>query len=86
VSWAQIARAYETGWTPPTRPKRPHKRPSTPRVLVIEGEAQRLTEWANDPRNIHSLAPSTLAKRASDEANLVSVEVFLRAPLHGRKY
>ena len=86
MSWGQIARAYETGWTPPTRPKRPHKRPSKPRELTVGGETQRLIEWVNDPRNTAALAMSTLAKRAEDPANLVSVESFLRAPRARRKF
>ena len=82
MSWLQIARAYETGWTPPTRPKRPHKQLSLPRDVTVGGETQRLVDWYRDERNVYELALSTLAKRADRPANLVSAEVFLRAP-HG---
>jgi hypothetical protein len=85
MSWHQIARAYESGWTAPTRPKRPEKKPSEPRLVTVGGETKTITEWGRDPRNVHDLAPSTVWKRAEDESNLVSVEWFLRAPMTGRK-
>jgi hypothetical protein len=81
-AWTQIARAYESGWTPPTRPKRPNKKVSLPRYITVGGESKRMIDWYRDERNVYGLAPSTIAKRAEIPENLTSVEVFLRAP-HG---
>jgi hypothetical protein len=85
MSWAQIARAYETGWTPPKHKPRGGRAPVPPRVVTIGGESKRMVDWVRDPRNVHDLAPSTVWRRAKDPANLESVEHFFRAPEGAKK-
>jgi hypothetical protein len=86
MSWGQIARAYETGWTPPPSSKKPrlHSGPKGSMPITVGGETRFLPEWIADPRNVHKIGRKTLRKRAEKPENLVSAEVFLRKPTTGR--
>lgn len=84
MSWLQIARAYETGWTPPpSRRKNGDSWKPSRREITVDGETQSLKGWTTDDRNVHRVDGRTLSKRANQEKNLVSVEVFMRPPYHG---
>ena len=82
MTWMQIARAFETGWTPPERKRRPGKGLSEPRYITVAGETKRLSAWANDTRNIHNIGTATLAKRANNPLNLISIETWFRPPVN----
>ena len=80
MTWMQIARAYEHGYSPPPRRLRGT---FSRKTVTVEGETKGCLDWSRDPRNIHRVSDKTLSKRSRNPENLVSVEVFLREPFCG---